>query len=101
MLTDFQSVAPELYGLVPRCTIALFEGVENADSESTFIVQCSYLEVYNDKLNDMLSRPVRHDLRMREVGGGKGVSTADSFIEMPLRSVSNEVGTPIGFEVMR
>lgn len=45
VLTDFQGVSPELYGLVPRCTIALFEGVENADSDSTFIVQCSYLEV--------------------------------------------------------
>ena len=82
VLTDFQSVAPELYGLVPRCTIALFEGVENADSESTFIVQCSYLEVYNDKLNDMLSRPVRHDLRMREVGGGKGVTAEGLHLEV-------------------
>ena len=82
VLTDFQGVAPELYGLVPRCTIALFEGVDNADSDSTFIVQCSYLEVYNDKLNDMLSRPVRHDLRMRETCGGKGVTAEGLHLEV-------------------
>ena len=43
---------------------------------------CSCAQVYNDKLNDMLSRPVRHDLRMREVGGGKGVTAEGLHLEV-------------------
>ena len=51
VLFDFNACDPAHYGLVPRATIALFEGVNSRTADSTFIVQCSYLEVYNDRLN--------------------------------------------------
>ena len=72
VLFDFASCDPMHYGLVPRAAIQLFEGINARTSDSTFIVQCSYLEVYNDRLNDVLGR--QQNLKLRELGGGKGVS---------------------------
>ena len=80
VLVDFKACDPAHYGLVPRAAIRLFEGVEARTSDSTFIVQCSYLEVYNDRLNDLLGR--QQDLRMRELGGGKGISVEGLTMEV-------------------
>ena len=82
VLTDFNSCDPAHHGLVPRCAIRLFEGIQNGSADSTFIVQASYLEVYNDKLNDMLGMSHAkgpeemkhfHDLKMLPTAAG-GIS---------------------------
>ena len=64
VLTDFTGCDPAAHGIVPRATNHLFEGVDKGDESSTFIVQCSYLEVYNNALNDLLGG--KQNLQMRE-----------------------------------
>ena len=54
VLYDFRRCDPELWGLVPRATEQLFEGLRNGPDDTTYLLQVSYIEVYNDRLNDLL-----------------------------------------------
>lgn len=90
VLTNFDGSDPTLWGLAPRATQQLFEGLRLGASDrplpscesqsaktwvispnfslsgagdSTFVVQCSYLEVYNDRLNDLLGDKTNLPLR--------------------------------------
>ena len=49
---------PELRGIIPNCFEHIFgcldEGKE-ADSEAKFLVRCSYLEIYNEDVFDLLA----------------------------------------------
>jgi len=67
VLSDFLSCDPELHGIVPRASEQLFEGLRHGAADSSFIVQCSYVEVYNDRLNDLLGS--KQNLQMRERPG--------------------------------
>ena len=50
LLTDFASCDPSLYGIIPRALSQLF----NAIDPVTTTVSCSFLELYVDKVNDLL-----------------------------------------------
>ena len=67
VLTDFIGSDPLQHGIVPRASDQLFEGLRHASPDSSFIVQCSYLEVYNNTLNDLLGS--KQNLPMREKPG--------------------------------
>ena len=54
VLYDFRRCDPELWGLVPRATEQLFEGLRNGPDDTTYLLQVSYIEVYNDRLNDLI-----------------------------------------------
>ena len=54
VLYDFANCDRAQWGLVPRATEQLFAGIEQGSVDSNYIVQCSYIEVYNDRLNDLL-----------------------------------------------
>ena len=54
VLYDFANCDRAQWGLVPRATEQLFAGIEEGSVDSNYIVQCSYIEVYNDRLNDLL-----------------------------------------------
>eukprot|EP00035_Acanthoeca_spectabilis_P010217 m.181040 g.181040 ORF g.181040 m.181040 type:complete len:1325 (-) comp14955_c0_seq1:125-4099(-) len=48
---------PEQAGLIPRLCRAIFEGVETraaADADLRFEVNCSYMEIYNERVFDLL-----------------------------------------------
>jgi hypothetical protein len=67
VLTDFINCDPNLMGIVPRASDHIFDGLKHGEQESSFIVQCSYLEVYNNTLNDLLGS--KTNLAMREKPG--------------------------------
>lgn len=45
---------PELKGVIPRAVEALFEGVMNAPESIEFTVQVSYIEIYMERIRDLL-----------------------------------------------
>ena len=47
---------PVKYGVIPRSTDAIFRALRNKKYES-FQVTCSYLEIYNEELCDLLADP--------------------------------------------
>ena len=67
VLSDFMSSDAKLHGIVPRASDHIMEGLRHASEESSFIVQCSYLEVYNNNLNDLIGG--KQNLPMRERPG--------------------------------
>jgi hypothetical protein len=67
VLTDFLGCDPAAHGIVPRASEHLFDGIRHGSADSSFIVQCSYLEIYNNTLNDLLGG--KQNLPIREKPG--------------------------------
>lgn len=47
---------PELKGLIPRIIEDTFNKVENSDPDIEFTIQVSYIEIYLEKIRDLLDR---------------------------------------------
>ncbi|PRP86919.1 hypothetical protein PROFUN_03667 [Planoprotostelium fungivorum] len=56
---------PELKGIIPRMTNTIFDGVQKADSAIEFLVKASYVEIYMEKIRDLLD-PNKNSLQVRE-----------------------------------
>ena len=54
-------------GLIPRICKALFEKIKTGQAEgTTFRTQVSYLEIYNERVKDLLQKDASHSLKVRE-----------------------------------
>lgn len=42
-------------GIIPKSIRHLFGFIDGADKETKFLVRCSYLEIYQEKVMDLLS----------------------------------------------
>ena len=56
---------PELKGVTPRLVEELFQRVSSAPETQEFTIRASYLELYLEKIRDLLD-PTRTNLRIRE-----------------------------------
>ena len=57
----------QLYGIIPRTTLTIFQLInEGIKKNIKFSIKCSYLEVYNESINDLLICPSRVGLKIRE-----------------------------------
>eukprot|EP00164_Ancoracysta_twista_P003032 GFYU01004047.1.p1 GENE.GFYU01004047.1~~GFYU01004047.1.p1 ORF type:complete len:1795 (-),score=695.27 GFYU01004047.1:133-5517(-) len=64
-----KDVDSEQRGLIPRMVEALFDGVLNCDENYEFTVKVSFLEIYMEKIRDLLE-PKNDNLQVREEKGG-------------------------------
>jgi kinesin family protein 5 len=55
----------ELKGITPRAASQIFETVSRSDAETEYIFKCSMLEIYKEKLRDLLN-PDPTSLRIKE-----------------------------------
>jgi kinesin family member 15 len=67
---EFSSNTKQSYhlrGILPRCFEYLFAniGKEVSDKKSQYLVKCSYLEIYQENINDLLD-PAPRNLQLRE-----------------------------------
>lgn len=56
----------EMEGIIPRMMKDLFQRVEDRKDRVSTVVQCSYVEIYLEKVRDLLD-PSRDNLKLREV----------------------------------
>lgn len=57
----------EQTGIIPRLCDALFEHIgTNDDPETSYKVEVSYMEIYNEKVRDLLDPKGKHHLKVRE-----------------------------------
>lgn len=57
----------EKKGIIPRAVDALFEGVTNADENMEFTIKVSYVEIYLEKIRDLLDdNRLKVNLTIRE-----------------------------------
>ena len=85
VLKDFMGCDPGQRGIVPRACLHIFETLGKETRETPRKVRCTYIEVYNDRLNDLL-------------GGGTDLKMLESSREGPQIAgvVEEEVSTTQG-----
>ena len=62
-------------GLVPRACAEIFARITHDESGAEFSIKCSFLEIYNEKIRDLLD-PERADLRIHQ-SPSKGIYVED------------------------
>ena len=45
---------PALRGIIPNCFAHIFGYIDEQKEAMTFLVRCSYLEIYNEEIHDLL-----------------------------------------------
>eukprot|EP00730_Choanoeca_flexa_P003815 TRINITY_DN11513_c0_g1_i1.p1 TRINITY_DN11513_c0_g1~~TRINITY_DN11513_c0_g1_i1.p1 ORF type:complete len:1296 (+),score=285.48 TRINITY_DN11513_c0_g1_i1:64-3951(+) len=55
-------------GVIPRCVSHVFDHIQAAPEDSQYLVRVSYLQIYNEKISDLLN-PGSDNLKIRERGG--------------------------------
>ena len=66
-----------LRGIIPNCFAHIFGVIEQEETDKKFLVRCSYLEIYNEEVYDLLTEPKKkgampEKLELHE-GSEKGV----------------------------
>jgi kinesin family member 5 len=56
---------PETQGMIPRCIDTIFEAIEEADPSLTFTISVSYIEIYLEKIRDLLD-PRKDNLKIKK-----------------------------------
>ena len=74
---DPSSPDQELRGIIPRAVRHIFGFIDTADKGIKFLVRCSYLEIYNENILDLLaSRTTQEHLQIKE-DPNKGIFVKD------------------------
>lgn len=76
-------------GLIPRCASAIFQGVAQCSSDKEFSLSCSVLEIYQERLRDLL-KVESVDLKIKEAPE-RGVYI-DKLTAMSVRSERELLG---------
>jgi kinesin family member 5 len=48
--------SPELKGLIPRITEQIFQSIVESDAHLEYLVKVSYMEIYLERIRDLLAR---------------------------------------------
>ncbi|KAF4549725.1 Kinesin motor domain-containing protein 5 [Elsinoe fawcettii] len=71
-ITDMQPL-PEAAGIIPRVLYSLFDRLGEDEGESS--VKCSFIELYNEELRDLLSQEENAKLKIYDDNSKKGQTT--------------------------
>lgn len=52
-------------GIIPRMVASFFSRIESAPEEIEFTVKVSFIEIYNEKIRDLLE-PTKNNLKIHE-----------------------------------
>lgn len=74
----------EQAGIIPRAVQYIFERLEEHETE--YSVRVSYLEIYNEELNDLLNDGDKQNLRIFEDSNGKKGLSVDRLEEIPVNN---------------
>lgn len=70
LMTDVEAIPDTTqnnFGIIPRAILSLFEHISEAtETHTDFSIKCSYIEVYNESVNDLLADPPNLNLKIRE-----------------------------------
>lgn len=66
-------------GIIPLAIDEIFSGIDSV-TDRDFLVRCSYLEIYNEKIFDLLDDTSKLDLKIHESNSGDIVTNCTEFI---------------------
>eukprot|EP01069_Polyplicarium_translucidae_P008321 Polyplicarium_translucidae@DN3214_c0_g1_i4.p1 len=81
---DREMPLDECAGVIPRAVERIFQCLEDQSSE--YSVKVSYLEIYNEELNDLLNDGERQHLRIFDDSNGKKSLSVDKLEEIPVNN---------------
>lgn len=55
----------DLQGVIPRASKHIFQSIHADTSGTKYVVKCSFLEIYNEQIRDLLN-PSQNNLQVRE-----------------------------------
>jgi len=88
-MTETFGMLSEAAGIIPRVLQSLFNKLEIDDAESS--VKCSFIELYNEELRDLISADESAKLKIYDDNSGKrGVSTVVQGMEESHIKTANE-----------
>jgi kinesin family protein 3/17 len=68
---------PDERGIIPKSIRHIFESLDSSDNrQKKFLVRCSYLEIYNEQILDLLSKDHTQNLAIKE-DPNKGIYVKD------------------------
>jgi hypothetical protein len=53
-------------GIIPRAYAHIFGCIDDADKGVKYLVRCSYLEIYNESILDLMGKDKQHKLDVKE-----------------------------------
>ena len=66
-------VEPDQLGIIPRVINFIFEEISKRKSKAEFVVKCSFLEIYNEEIHDLLDNSAETGVD-RYLNEGKGIT---------------------------
>ena len=57
---------PNMRGIIPNCFEHIFGCIDDNEEGKRFLVRCSYLEIYNEEIRDLLSKNPKNRLELHE-----------------------------------
>ena len=90
-MSDTLGILPEAAGIIPRVLYSLFRQLEIAETESS--VKCSFIELYNEELRDLLAAEENTKLKIYEEQkkGGHSATLVQGVEESHIKSASDGV----------
>lgn len=73
---DEHAANQEDRGIIPRTVRHIFGFIDAAEKGKKFLVRCSYLEIYNESILDLLSKSSQQNLQIKE-DPNKGIYVKD------------------------
>ena len=73
-------------GIIPSAFEHIFDAIDSAPAERSYLVRASFLEIYNEEIRDLLSKdsPSGGRLELREhhdaSGGGGGSGSGSTYV---------------------
>jgi hypothetical protein len=64
MMGDYNN--PELRGIIPNAFSHIFSYINNEGGSRKFLVRCSFIEIYNEEIRDLLGKDCQKKLDIRE-----------------------------------
>ena len=65
--TELTPEVEAMFGIVPRATFHIFDIINEGKQKGTkYTIKVSYIEIYNESINDILSIPPAQNLKLRE-----------------------------------
>lgn len=53
-------------GIIPRSFDQIMNIIDNNTQNKKFLLRCSYLEIYNEEIHDLLSKDVKQKYELKE-----------------------------------
>jgi kinesin family protein 3/17 len=77
---------PDLKGIIPNAFAHIFGHIQNEETNKKFLVRCSFIEIYNEEIRDLLGKDINRKLEIRE-----DVKTGIYVKDMTMLQVKNNI----------